>query len=47
MVGGPPPSLQVLFSCDEFITDPILAAVGQLQYEVSVVRRPSQAGVLR
>jgi peptide subunit release factor RF-3 len=26
--------LQVLYSTDEYITDPILAAVGQLQFEV-------------
>lgn len=27
--------LQVLYSQDEYVTDPILAAVGQLQFEVS------------
>jgi peptide chain release factor 3 len=26
--------LQVLYSQDEYVTDPILAAVGQLQFEV-------------
>lgn len=35
-----PPSLhsrtQVLYSQDEYVTDPILAAVGQLQFEVRV-----------
>lgn len=27
-------SVQVLYSQDEYVTDPILAAVGQLQFEV-------------
>ncbi len=26
--------MQVLYSTDEYITDPVLAAVGQLQFEV-------------
>lgn len=26
--------MQVLYSADDFITDPILAAVGELQFEV-------------
>lgn len=28
---------QVLYSQDEYVTDPILAAVGQLQFEVSLL----------
>jgi hypothetical protein len=37
--------LQVLYSTDEYITDPILAAVGQLQFEVVQYRMKVSLGL--
>ena len=37
--------MQVLYSKDEFITDPILAAVGELQFEVVQHRMKSEYNV--
>ncbi|WIA15117.1 hypothetical protein OEZ85_001807 [Tetradesmus obliquus] len=38
-------AVQVLYSTDEYITDPILAAVGQLQFEVVQYRMKDEYGV--
>ncbi|MEW5311633.1 MAG: hypothetical protein WDW38_003332 [Sanguina aurantia] len=38
-------AVQVLYSTDEYVTDPILAAVGQLQYEVVQYRMQAEYGV--
>ncbi|GBF94326.1 peptide chain release factor [Raphidocelis subcapitata] len=38
-------AVQVLYSSDEYITDPILAAVGQLQFEVVQFRLKDEYGV--
>eukprot|EP00879_Flechtneria_rotunda_P013063 GHRR01013643.1.p1 GENE.GHRR01013643.1~~GHRR01013643.1.p1 ORF type:complete len:602 (+),score=167.68 GHRR01013643.1:1048-2853(+) len=38
-------AMQVLYSQDEYITDPILAAVGQLQFEVVQYRMKDEYGV--
>lgn len=35
----------MLYSTDEYVTDPILAAVGQLQYEVVQYRMQAEYGV--
>lgn len=40
-----PAPLQVLYSQDEYIQDPILAAVGQLQFEVVQYRMKDEYGV--
>jgi peptide chain release factor 3 len=37
-------AVQVLYSRDEYITDPILAAVGQLQFEVVQYRMKDEYG---
>ncbi len=37
--------IQVLYSNDDYITDPILAAVGQLQFEVVQYRMKDEYGV--
>lgn len=38
-------AVQVLYSTDEYITDPVLAAVGQLQFEVVQYRMKDEYGV--
>lgn len=38
-------AVQVLYNTDEYITDPILAAVGQLQFEVVQYRMKVSAHV--
>ncbi len=38
-------AVQVLYSTDDFIVDPILAAVGQLQFEVVQYRMKDEYGV--
>lgn len=38
-------AVQVLYSCDEYVNDPILAAVGQLQFEVVQYRMKDEYGV--
>jgi hypothetical protein len=38
-------AVQVLYSRDEYVTDPILAAVGQLQFEVVQYRMKDEYGV--
>ncbi|PNH02271.1 Peptide chain release factor 3 [Tetrabaena socialis] len=38
-------AVQVLYSTDEYITDPVLAAVGQLQFEVVQYRMKSEYAV--
>ena len=37
--------MQILYSKDDFITDPILAAVGELQFEVVQYRMKSEYNV--
>jgi peptide chain release factor 3 len=37
--------VQVLYSTDDYVTDPVLAAVGQLQFEVVQYRMKDEYGV--